>query len=115
MKVFDLTNKVYDRLKFFVQIVIPAAMTAYATIAALWGLGYTDKIVGTLAALNLFFGIVLGVSKSRYNPDTDVTYDGTMVVNENDPNKDIFTLKIDAVALADLKNRQSITLNVENS
>jgi hypothetical protein len=61
------TNKVYDVLKWIAQILLPALGTLYFAVAAIWGLPYGEQIVGTVMAIDLFLGALLGLSTSAYN------------------------------------------------
>lgn len=62
-----MSNKTYDVLKYITQIVIPAVGTLYFALAGIWGFPYGEQIVGTLAALDTFMGVVLGISSKQYN------------------------------------------------
>lgn len=63
------TNKVYDVLKVIAQLWIPALGTLYFTLAQLWNLPYPEEIVGTLAAIDTFLGVVLGISTLSYREE----------------------------------------------
>lgn len=81
-----LTSAQYDTIRHFVQYILPAVGTFYYTIAALWGLPYADQVVGTVAALALLLGIVMGASKKSYN-NSDARFDGEVedgIVSFND-------------------------------
>lgn len=62
-----LPDKVYNVLKWFTMIVLPAVGTLYFAMAGIWGFPYGEQIVGTITALVTFFGVVLGVSTAQYN------------------------------------------------
>ena len=62
-----MTNKTYDRLKWVAQILLPAAATLYFALAQIWGLPYGEQIVGTIAAVDAFLGVCLGISTANYN------------------------------------------------
>lgn len=62
-----MSNKTYDILKYITQIVIPALGTLYFALAGIWGFPYGEQIVGTLAAVDTFMGVVLGISSKQYN------------------------------------------------
>lgn len=62
-----MSNKTYDILKYITQIIIPALGTLYFALAGIWGFPYGEQIVGTLAALDTFMGVVLGISSKQYN------------------------------------------------
>ena len=63
----NLSNIVYDKLKFIAQIVLPALGTLYFALAGIWGWPYGEAIVGTLAAIDTFLGAILGLSTMAYN------------------------------------------------
>lgn len=62
-----MNNKTYDILKWIAQYLLPAAGTLYFALAGIWGLPYGEQVVGTIAALDTFLGVVLGVSTVNYN------------------------------------------------
>lgn len=62
-----MSNKVYDILKWIVQIGLPAASTLYFTLASIWGFPNTEYVVGSIAAVETFLGVVLGISTVQYN------------------------------------------------
>lgn len=63
----NMPNQVYDVLKWIAQILLPAAATLYAALAGIWGLPFGEQIVGTISALDLFLGALLGISTVQYN------------------------------------------------
>lgn len=62
-----LSNKTYDVLKFIAQIVLPALATLYSALASIWGFPYGTEIVGTISAIDIFMGAMLGISTMEYN------------------------------------------------
>lgn len=60
------TNKTYDVLKWIAQYLLPALGTLYAALSSLWGLPYGEQIVGTISAVDVFLGVLLGISSSNY-------------------------------------------------
>lgn len=62
-----LKNRAYDCLKWIAQILLPALGTLYYAIAKIWGLPYVEEIVGTITAVDLFLGALLGISTIQYN------------------------------------------------
>lgn len=61
-----LSNKVYDTLKWFVTIVVPAIGTAYFALSAIWGFPYGEEVVGTLSVIEVFMGSILQISSANY-------------------------------------------------
>lgn len=60
-------NKTYDILKWVALIVLPAIGTLYFTLSAVWGLPYSNEVVGTITAIDTFLGALLGISSKAYN------------------------------------------------
>jgi hypothetical protein len=61
-----LSDKVYNRLKWVAQYLLPALGTLYFALASIWGLPCGEQIVGTIAAINTFLGVILGISTNTY-------------------------------------------------
>lgn len=61
-----MSNRTYDILKWIAQILLPAIGTLYFAIAQIWGLPYSEQIVGTITALDAFLGAILGISTKAY-------------------------------------------------
>jgi hypothetical protein len=74
-----LSNKWYDRAKWLVQIVLPAISAAYFALAELYEWDNALKVVGTLAIVTTFLGVILGLSSAQYN-SSGLQYDGQMLV-----------------------------------
>ncbi|MEY8515315.1 phage holin [Lachnospiraceae bacterium 29-84] len=61
-----MSNKMYDFLKWIAQYLLPAAGTLYFALAGIWELPYGEQVVGTIAAVDTFLGVALGVSTVKY-------------------------------------------------
>ena len=61
-----MSNALYDKLKFVAQIILPAGATLYAALAGIWGLPYGTEITGTISAVDVFLGAILGISSAEY-------------------------------------------------
>lgn len=92
--VLMLSDHTYDRAKKLVQIVLPAISTLYFTLASIWDFPSTEQVIGSLAAITTFLGVILGVSSKNYQ-NSDAAFDGQMVVNEVEGTK-LFSLELDA-------------------
>lgn len=107
---FLITNsKMYDRLKWIAQILLPAIGTLYFTLAQLWGFGHTSEVLGTITAVDVFLGVILQLSSTAYN-NSDAKYDGLMRVTETD-NKVTHELIFDGDP-DDIKNKKQVTFKV---
>ena len=66
-----MNNKIYDILKFVAQVILPAIGTLYFALAGIWGFPYAEQVVGTIAAIDTFLGVCLGISASKYNKNQE--------------------------------------------
>ena len=64
-----IPDKVYDILKWFVIIVLPASATLYNVLASVWGWPFADEVVKTVTAVDTFLGAVLCISTATYNKE----------------------------------------------
>ena len=71
-----MSNKLYDVLKFIAQILLPALATLYFTLSQIWGFPYGEEIVGTISAVDIFLGALLGISTIQYNKKQEVAASG---------------------------------------
>lgn len=63
----NMSNKMYDTLKWIAQYLLPAISALYAGLAQIWNLPYGVEIAGTVAAIDTFLGVMLGISTAQYN------------------------------------------------
>lgn len=105
-----MTNKTYDRLKWIAQYLLPGFGTLYFALASIWGLPYGEQIVGTLSALTVFLGVILGISTTAYKNSPDGT-DGMLLIDSTNPDKDIYRLDLSRDFDA-LSRKEAITLKV---
>lgn len=103
-----LSNSVYDKLKHMTQVGFPALGSLYFGLAQIWGFPAGEQVVGSLALITTFFGVILGISSKNYEPDDmagdfviDTKTDGLKVVQfklSKDPeeiiSKDSITFKV---------------------
>lgn len=61
-----MSNKTYDVLKWIAQIFLPALATLYFGLAKIWNLPFPEEVVGTITAIDLFLGALLGISSIEY-------------------------------------------------
>lgn len=107
-----LSNRVYNVIKFAVTIVMPALGTLYFSLATVWNLPYPEQVVGSLAAICTFFGVVMGYSTHQYNK-SDARYDGVINVDTTNPDKDVFQLDLGMDPL-DIPSKKEVTLRINS-
>lgn len=101
------SNKLYDKLKWVALYLLPALATLWMSLAKTWSLPYAVEIGATISAVDLFLGVILGISKANYPGE------GTLTVNADDPEKDIYNLELN-VDPEELPNMKSITFKVDH-
>jgi len=86
-----VTGKLYDWLKYIAQIVLPALGTLYFTLAGIWTLSSGHQVVGTIMAVDLCLGVLLGISQVNYNKQVGK---GVMNVEAAEDGVQMFTLDL---------------------
>ena len=99
-----MSDKIYTKLRIFVEILLPAVSTLYFTLAQIWGFPNPEKVVGSLAAVTTFLGLILRSARKSYDK-SDAKYDGHLNVVEED-GKQVFSLDLmsDPEKLVDKKD-----------
>ena len=103
-----ITNKSYDVIKWIVVIVIPAVITLYSTLGGIWDFPLVQEITASLAAIDVFLGVIMKISSVSYNKE----YDGVLHVDTvNDETTDKYLFEVDD--LDQLANKDRITLKID--
>lgn len=105
--------RTYDRLKFVALIVLPAISTLYYSLSEIWHFGYGLQVVGTITALDLFLGVVLGFSSQQYYKSGS-NFDGELKMVEGDDGRDkvVFDVKSDPETVVKEFGKQSFVFRV---
>lgn len=109
---FQLKAATYDKMKWFVTIVMPALTTLYLALDALWNFQYSHQTAGTMTAVTAFLGVVLGISSRNFKND-DSRFDGNIVVSRNDEGGVVYSLELNRDA-GEIKDDNSILFKVIN-
>ena len=64
-----MSNKLYDILKWCAILFLPALAILVKTVFAIWQIPFGEQISGTIIALQVFLGAILGVSTLNYNKE----------------------------------------------
>jgi len=70
-----LNSKVYDFLKWFALVAIPAFNIFILTIGKIWNLAGSAKIAATVSAAGILIAALIGVSGMQYWSDKSVVKD----------------------------------------
>lgn len=65
--IFNMSDKIYNMLKWAALYLLPAAGTLYFALAGIWGFPCGEQVVGTITAIDTFLGVILGISSTQYN------------------------------------------------
>lgn len=87
------SHNLYDATKWVAQIGLPALATLYFTLAGIWYLPNAEAVVGSMAAVDTFLGVLLGVSTKMYN-NSDARFDGVINVEESVSGPKVFSLEL---------------------
>lgn len=61
-----LTNRMYDMLKWVALVLLPATSVLYMALAQAWNLPYATEVAGTIAAVDTFLAVLLGISTNTF-------------------------------------------------
>lgn len=106
------SNKTYDVVKFFAQILLPGLGTLYFALAGIWDLPAAEKVIGTITAVDVFLGLLLGLSSSAYK-NSDVPYDGDVIAKTNEDGSKTLRMALD-LAPEELLEKDSVTFKVKS-
>lgn len=95
---FQLSGPVYEKMKWFVQLVLPALITLYFTIDQILGLPHTDEVMGIMAAITTFLGVLLRISTGNFQKDDSRFVGETyLAITEDDDLKRVFNITNDNI------------------
>ena len=66
LEVFEMDSKSYDRLKYVVQIILPAVIALTGVLLMSFEANKAELILTIMAAIHTFLGTVLGISNYQY-------------------------------------------------
>jgi len=65
--IFSMSTTTYDVFYWIAKVVLPATATLYFALALIWPLPYAEPIVATIALVDTFLGVFLGISTNQHN------------------------------------------------
>lgn len=108
-----LGDGAYNVVKKTATIVLPALGTLYFTLSQIWGLPHAEAVVGTLAAVSTFFGVIVQISKKSYYASS-APYAGEIKVEDSDDgSRRVFSLVVNGDP-EDLENMDVATFKVNS-
>lgn len=106
----NLSSKLYDKLKFVAQVLLPAVGTGYFGLAQIWHLPHPEEIVGTITVVDTFLGLLLSASTAKYNKTGAGAPDGDLIIQEVDGEK--FPALGVNTSLESMQGKDTVKLNV---
>lgn len=107
-----LSDKLYDSLKKFVTLVLPAVGTLYFALAQIWGLPKAEEVIGSIAALATAMGSLLHISSVTYNNSDTIggKYVGDLVVEPHpqDPSTKILAVHLNEDAASVIARDEAV-------
>lgn len=78
-----LSNRMYDILKQAASFGFPACIALYWALAQVWHFPNAEQVMGTLAAINVFIGGLIGRSSASYK-SSGAKYAGVINISDGD-------------------------------
>lgn len=75
-----LSDRNYSILKHIAAIGLPAAGALYFALAGIWHFPNAEQVVGSIAAVNVFVGGLMGLSQASYNSSSNAGYLGDLEI-----------------------------------
>lgn len=76
-----IRGKAYDILKMIALVILPAIGALYFSLGQIWGFPNIEQVLGTIASIETFLGIILGFSASNYKKRDD-RFDGVITIDD---------------------------------
>jgi len=108
-----LPTALYDFAKWATLVGLPAASAAYFALAPIWNLPAAEQVVGTLAVITTFLGVVLGISKVSYDR-SDKGTDGGLNIDPYDEDNIVKGLDLSQLSNSDIASKGTVTLKVND-
>lgn len=107
----QLSNKIYDVVQAFVELVLPAAGLFYAALAGYWHWGYELEVGGSIAAAGVFLGVILKAARKGYQQSIVPKggYDGAVVEDVID-GQPVLRVQLEGDATQDLFNKTQLVI-----
>ena len=109
-----LSGRAYKILKPVATTILPGASALYLSLALVWGFPYPDKVGATIAAVNVFLGLLLGLSTRAYNR-SDQKYDGQIDIMEKPDGVTRYSIGVKDDDPEAIKEKDQILLRVNKS
>ncbi len=107
-----LTNKAYDVIKALVQVILPGVSALYFSLDGIWDLPGETKVIGSIAAVTTFLGVLLRLSKRSYDV-SDEKFDGDLVVERTEDGRTVYTLEANG-SIPEMAEKNEVLFKVKS-
>lgn len=83
-----MSNQMYDTLKLWAQLIIPALATFFVTVFEIWQLPYGVEIGATLMAVDTLLGAVLKKASDKYLSEQQEDLDEIEEIDEENEDEE---------------------------
>lgn len=106
-----ISNELYDLLNDVIKIGIPSIGAFYFTLASIFEWGYSEAVVGVIAALTTLLGVWLKILNHYYVPEVD----GEISMNASDPEHAEIRISLEDIETLDQSNGSIISLKISSN
>lgn len=114
----NTSNANYDFMNAMVRYVLPAIGTLYFALSDIWNLPYATQVVGTIVALEAFFGVLIYLARRGWKMDEGESigelnqdYDGDLLVNVQEEGEDLLTVSLD-IPIESVRTKENLNLRI---
>ena len=88
-----VSNRVYDFLKAFLMVILPSATAMYLGLSYVFGFPHVIVTVLFTSLVTSIIGVFLIITSRVYH-ESDLRYDGKMMVSENEEGELLYSLEL---------------------
>lgn len=90
-----MSDGAYNKLKFLALLLIPALGALYFGLAQIWHLPKAEEVVGTVAVLDTFLGVLVRYAAASFDK-SDEKYFGEITPEVTQDGRKVFSLDLNA-------------------
>lgn len=111
-KVTAMSDKTFNTLRWIAQILLPGLGAFYFAMAGIWDWAYAEQVIGSLAALDVLLGVLLGYSRKQYE-QSEQLYDGNLVITPRTDDADLYSIEL-STPIGEIAGKSTLALKVDN-
>lgn len=105
-----ISNELYDLLNDVIKIGIPSFGAFYFTLASIFNWGYSEAVVGVIAALTTLLGVWLKILNHYYVPEVD----GEISMDASNPEHAQVHISLEDIETLDKSDGSIVKLELKN-